>query len=162
MDCYQAKKGDTAVLQFMRQVIMMRSDWSEQIMIEEKEKVASPRVATMLKRRLDELQMTRSDFIRKFDRETEGGASRNHLFKILNGQAIAGERGLLPLIVKSLDLDLDEVIRAVRADKIQAKNWAQAVPKANKIQLEVVTLMDGMSKRDQEEILRYAKMRAGQ
>jgi len=131
-------------------------------MIEEKVKVASPRVAAMLNKRLDELQMTRSDFIRKFNRDHEEGASRNHLFKVLNGQVIAGERGLLPMMVKSLGLDLDEAVRAVRADKIQAKNWAQAVPRANKIQQEVVTLMDAMSKRDQEEILRYAKMRAGQ
>ena len=124
------------------------------------EKLPSPRVAAILLKRLHELQMTRSDFIRKFQAEHEDTGSRNHLFKILKGEAIAGERGLLPLIVKSLGLDLKEVIRAVRTDKIQAKNWAQAVPKASKLALEVVTLMETMSKRDQEEVVRYAKMRA--
>jgi hypothetical protein len=129
--------------------------------MEDQVKVLSPRVASILNRSLDERGMTRSDFIRKFQKEHEDIGSRNHLFKILNGQVIVGERGLLPLIVKSLGLDLDEVIQAVRADKIQAKNWAQAIPRANKTVQEVATLMDTMSKRDQEEILMYARMRAG-
>jgi hypothetical protein len=35
------------------------------------------------------------------------------------------------------------------------------VPRANKVQQEVVTLMDTMSKRDQEDVLMYVRMRAG-
>lgn len=104
--------------------------------------------------------MTRSDFIRKFHHDHGDEGSRNHLFKILNGQVIVGERGLLPLIVKSLGLDLDEVIKLVRADKITAKDWAHAIPKANKVMQDVVTVMEGLSKRDQEEVLMFAKMKA--
>jgi hypothetical protein len=125
------------------------------------EKIQSPRVAAILNKRLAELDMTRSDFIRKFQKEHEDAGSRNHLFKILNGQSIVGERGLLPLIVKSMGLDHDELLKAVRTDKIQAKDWASAVPKANKVMQEVVTVMESLSKRDQEDVLRYAKMRAG-
>ena len=125
------------------------------------EKIQSPRVAAILNKRLAELDMTRSDFIRKFQKEHEDAGSRNHLFKILNGQSIVGERGLLPLIVKSMGLDYDEMLKAVRTDKIQAKDWASAVPKANKVMQEVVTVMESLSKRDQEDVLRYAKMRAG-
>src|ERR1035438_8172138 len=124
------------------------------------EKVQSPRVAAILNKRLAELDMTRSDFIRKFQKEHEDAGSRNHLFKILNGQSIVGERGLLPLIVKSMGLDYDEMLKAVRTDKIQAKDWASAVPKANKVMQEVVTVMESLSKRDQEEVLMFAKMKA--
>lgn len=124
-------------------------------------KVLSPRVAAIFNRRLNELDMTRSDFIRKFWSEYGDRGSRNHLFKILNGGAIIGEQGLLPLVCECLDLDYDEVLQAVRADKIQAKDWAQSVPKANKVQQEVVTLMDTMSKRDQEDVLLYVRMRSG-
>ena len=125
------------------------------------DKVQSPRVSALLNKRLDELEMTRSDFIRKFQKEHEDVGSRNHLFKILNGQSIAGERGMLPLIVKSLKLDLDEVIQAVRSDKITAKDWASAIPKANKVTQEVALVMESLSKRDQDEILMFAKMKAG-
>jgi hypothetical protein len=124
------------------------------------QKVMSPRVSALFSKRLTELGMTRSDFIRKFHKDHGGEGARNHLFKILNGTSIVGERGLLPMIVKSLGLDLDEVIKLVRADKITAKNWASAVPKASKLQLEVVTVMESLSKRDQEEILMFAKMKA--
>ncbi len=124
--------------------------------------ILSPRVAVIFNKRLDELGMTRSDFIRKFHSAYgEDTGSRNHLFKILNGGAIIGEQGLLPLVCKLLDMDFDEVLKSVRADKIQAKDWAQAIPKANKTQTEVVTLMDTLSKRDQEDVLMYVKMRAG-
>jgi hypothetical protein len=122
--------------------------------------IQSPRVSALLNKRLSELNITRSDFIRKFHRENKDAGSRNHLFKILNGQAIVGERGLLPLIVRSLDLNFDEVLKAVRTDKIQSKDWASAVPKANKVQTDVITIMDSLSKRDQEEILRFAQMKA--
>lgn len=124
-------------------------------------KVISPRTATLLNKRLNEVGMTRSDFIRAFQARYGEIGSRNHLFKILNGGAIIGERGLLPQVCELLELDYDTVVRAVRADKIEAKDWAQAVPRANKVQQEVVTLMDSLSKRDQEEILMYARMRAG-
>jgi hypothetical protein len=123
--------------------------------------IQSPRVFAILNKRLDELGMTRSDFIRKLHNEYGDMGSRNHLFKILNGTSIVGERGLLPVIVKSLGLDFDEVLKAVRTDKIQAKDWAAAVPRANKVQTEVITLMDSLSKRDQDEILQFAKMKAG-
>lgn len=123
-------------------------------------KVQSPRVSAILNKRLADLNITRSDFIRKFHREHNDAGSRNHLFKILNGQAVVGEKGLMPLIVKSLGLDMDEVLKAVRMDKIQAKEWASAIPKANKVQQEVVTVMDTLSRRDQEEILRFARMKA--
>lgn len=124
-------------------------------------KVLSPRVAAILSKRLAELGKSRSEFIRQFHEEHEEAGARNHLFKILNGSVIAGERGLLPLICESMGLDLDEVIKAVRADKIEAKNWASAVPKANKTVQEIVTLMETMSKRDQEEMLLFARMKAG-
>jgi hypothetical protein len=124
-------------------------------------KVISPRVATILNKRLDELSMTRSDFIRAFHKKNGELGSRNHLFKILNGGAVIGEQGLLPAVCKLLELDFDEVLKSLRADKIEAKDWAQSVPKANKVQQEVVTLMDTLSKKDQEEILMYARMRSG-
>jgi hypothetical protein len=124
-------------------------------------KVISPRVATILNKRLDELNMTRSDFIRAFHKKNGELGSRNHLFKILNGGAVIGEQGLLPAVCKLLELDFDEVLKALRGDKIEAKDWSQSVPKANKVQQEVVTLMDTMSKKEQEEILMYARMRSG-
>lgn len=104
--------------------------------------------------------MTRSDFIRKFHAQHGDAGSRNHLFKIMNGQAIAGEVGLLPMIIKTLGLDLAEAIRLVRADKIQAKDWAHALPKANRTVQEAATLMETLSKRDQEEVLKFIKMKA--
>lgn len=125
------------------------------------QKIQSPRVFAILSKRLSELEMTRSDFIRKFHEDHDGIGAKNHLFKILNGNVIVGERGLLPLIVQSMGLDLEEMLKAVRTDKIQAKNWASAVPKANKTMQEVVTVMESLSKKDQEEVLRYAQMRAG-
>ena len=125
------------------------------------QKIQSPRVFAILSKRLSELEMTRSDFIRKFHKDHDGIGAKNHLFKILNGNVIVGERGLLPLIVKSMGLDLEDMLKAVRTDKIQAKDWASAVPKANKTMQEVVTVMESLSKRDQEEILMFAKMKAG-
>jgi hypothetical protein len=123
--------------------------------------VKSPRVSALLNKRLNELNLTRSDFIRKLQREYGANAgTKNHLFKILNGQSIVGERGLLPLITKSLGLDLDEVTKLVRTDKIDSKDWASALPKANKIVQEVATVMETLSKRDQEEILMFVKMKA--
>lgn len=127
----------------------------------EHRKVVSPRVATMLNKRLEELSMTRSDFIRAFHARYGDIGSRNHLFKILNGGAIIGEQGLLPSVCELLEMDYGTVVKAVRADKIEAKDWAQAVPKANKVQQEVVTLMDALSKKDQADILMYVRMRAG-
>lgn len=122
----------------------------------------SPRVATLLNKRLDELGMTRSDFIRKFHKDHgEDVGAKNHLYKILNGQTIAGERGMFPLIVKSMGLDLPTVLELLRADKINAKGWARSIPKANKITQEVATAMESLSKRDQEEILMFVKMKAG-
>lgn len=123
-------------------------------------KIQSPRVCSVFNKRLNELNLTRSDFIRKFQHDHPESGSRNHLFKILNGQVIVGERGLLPMISKSLGMDYDELVQLVRADKIQAKDWASAVPKANKIQQEVVTIMDTLSKRDQEDILLFARAKA--
>jgi hypothetical protein len=121
----------------------------------------SPRVATMLNKRLDELGLTRSDFIRKFHRDYgEGTGARNHLFKILNGQVVAGERGLFPLIIKSMGLDLPTMIQLLRADKIESKGWARSIPKANKIVQETATAMESLSKRDQEEVLRFVQMKA--
>jgi hypothetical protein len=133
----------------------------EQMINKTGNKVISPRVATILNKRLDELNMTRSDFIRAFHKKNGELGSRNHLFKILNGGAVIGEQGLLPAVCKLLELDFDEVLKALRSDKIEAKDWAQAIPKANKTQTEVVTLMDTLSKRDQEDVLLYVRMRAG-
>jgi hypothetical protein len=104
--------------------------------------------------------MTRSDFIRKFHSQHGDAGSRNHLFKVMNGQAIVGEAGLLPMICKTLGLDMDHAIQLVRADKIQAKDWGQALPRANKTIQELATLMETLSKRDQEELLKFAKMKA--
>jgi hypothetical protein len=124
-------------------------------------KIQSPRVYAYLNRRLSELNMTRSDFIRLFHKQHGDAGSRNHLFKILNGQSIAGERGLLPLIVKTLDLDEEEAVRLVRTDKITAKDWASSVPKASKMAQEMVMVMDTLSKKDQADLLQFARMKAG-
>jgi hypothetical protein len=124
------------------------------------DKMRSPRVTVYLNNRLKELDMTRSDFIRKFHRDHGDSGSRNHLFKILNGQAIVGEVGLLPKIIKTLGLDLNHAIQLVRADKIQSKDWGHALPKASKSIQEAATLMETLSKRDQEEVLRFIKMKA--
>jgi hypothetical protein len=123
-------------------------------------KIQSPRVSAVFSKRLMELNLTRSDFIRKFQKEHQKSGSRNHLFKILNGQVIAGERRLLPMIAKTMGLDYDNLVQMVRADKIQSKNWASAVPKANKTQQEVLTIMETLSKRDQEDILLFARAKA--
>ena len=123
--------------------------------------VLSPRVATILTKRLGDLKMTRSDFIRAFHTRYGDIGSRNHIFKILNGGAVIGEQGLLPMVCELLELNYDDVLKAVRADKIEAKDWAQAVPQANKVQQEVVTLMDTLSKKDQEDVLLYVRMRSG-
>ena len=126
----------------------------------DKDKVLSPRFAAMLNKRLTELGITRSDFIRKLHKEYgKAAGSRNHLFRLLNGGSIVGERGLLPMIVKSLDLDIDEALKLVRTDKIAYKEWAYALPKANKTVQDLATVMESLSKRDQEDVLRYAKMR---
>lgn len=125
-------------------------------------KIESPRVAALLVKRLNELQMSKSDFIRAFHlKYGDDRGARNHFFKILNGTATVGEGGLLPDICKLLGLNLDEVIKAVRTDKITKKDWASAIPKANKTVLEVATVMESLSRRDQEEILMFAKMKAG-
>jgi hypothetical protein len=124
------------------------------------QKVLSPRLTAYLGSRLAELNMTRSDFIRKFHEDHGNAGSRNHLFKILNGQVIIGERGLLPLVIESLRLDLNHALQLLRTDKIEAKNWAYALPKANKVVQELATVMEFLSGRDQEEILKIAKVKA--
>jgi hypothetical protein len=124
-------------------------------------KIVSPRVTALLNKRLVELEMTRNEFIRKFHRDHgEDAGARNHLFKILNGTTIVGERVMLPLIVKSLDLNIEEARQLVKTDKITSKGWASALPKASKIVQEVATVMESLSKRDQWDVLKYAKMKA--
>jgi hypothetical protein len=130
------------------------------------EKLQSPRVAAILNKRLAELEMTRSDFIRKLQTEFETKhkmkpPARNHLFKILNGSSIAGEKGLLPFIVKSLKLDFDEVQKQLVEDKMESKFGFTRLPKASPIVQQVAAIMESLSKRDQEEILQIAKMKAG-
>lgn len=145
---------DTIVALFMRLIYACR-------MANSQPKVLSPRVSTLLNRRLQELGITRSDFIRKFNKDHGEIGSRNHLFKVLNGQAIVGEHGLLPYICKSLGLDYDEVVKLVRRDKITAKEWETSLPKASKIAQEVATVLESLKPRDQEEVLKFAKMKAG-
>lgn len=82
-------------------------------------------------------------------------------FKILNLQAAPGERGLLPYICKSLGLDFDEVLVLLRKDRIELKGWASALPKANKTIQETATLMESLKPKDQEEILKFVKLKAG-
>ena len=129
------------------------------------ERPQSPRVAAILNKRLAEMDMTRSDFIRKiqleFEKRKERPPARNHLFKILNGSTIAGEKGLLPFIVKSLKLDFDEVQKQLVEDKMESKFGFTRLPKASPIVQQVAAIMESLSKHDQDEILQIAKMKAG-
>jgi hypothetical protein len=131
------------------------------------ERPQSPRVAALLNKRLAELDMTRSDFIRKLQTEFEvkhkmKPPARNHLFKILNGSSIAGEKGLLPFIVKSLKLEFEEVKRLLDEDKMEAKFGFTRLPKASPLVQQVAAVMESLGKKDQEELLQIAKMKAGQ
>jgi hypothetical protein len=131
------------------------------------ERPQSPRVAAFLNKRLAEMDMTRSDFIRKIQTEFEvkhkmKPPARNHLFKILNGSSIAGEKGLLPYIVKSLKLEFDEVQKLLVEDKMEAKFGFTRLPKASPIVQQIAAVVETLSKHDQEEILQIAKMKAGQ
>jgi hypothetical protein len=130
------------------------------------EKLQSPRVAAILNKRLAELEMTRSDFIRKLQTEFEvkhkmKPPARNHLFKILNGSSIAGEKGLLPFIVKSLKLDFDEVQKQLVEDKMESKFGFSRLPKASPLVQLIAAVVETLNKKDQEEILQIAKMKAG-
>jgi hypothetical protein len=122
-------------------------------------RIVSPRFMALLNRKLTELDMTKSGFIRKFHADHgDGLGARPYLFKVLGGQTIIGENYLLPPIVKTLKLDKDEALKCLRADKIGKKGWAP--PKYSKIVQEVADLMEPLSKRDKEEILQIAKMKA--
>jgi hypothetical protein len=122
-------------------------------------RIVSPRFMALLNRRLTELDMTKSDFIRKFhaDHGDKLGA-RPYLFKVLGGQTIVGENYLLPPIVETLKLDKDEALKCLRADKMGKNEWVP--PKYSTIVQEVANLMEPLSKRDKEEILQIAKMKA--
>lgn len=124
------------------------------------DQIKSPRVAQLLNSKLRALNMTRTDFIRKFHKTYGDTGSRNHLYKILNGSAVVGERGMLPMITDLLDIDLNEAVRAVRADKMTAKGWSQSIPKASKAAQEVAIIMERLGQRDQAELLQLAKMKA--
>lgn len=131
------------------------------------ERPQSPRVAALLNKRLAELNMTRSDFIRKLQTEFEvkhkmKPPARNHLFKILNGSSIAGEKGLLPFIVKSLKLEFEDVQKLLVEDKMEAKFGFTRLPKASPVVQQMAAVMESLSKKDQEELLMIAKMKAGQ
>jgi hypothetical protein len=130
-----------------------------------KPKVLGRRTATLLNRRLADKKISRSDLIRllqtDFEARGESAPSRNHLFKILNGQAVLGERGLTPYIARALGIEMEDIIPLIRADKIEAKGWASAVPKANAVVREIATIMESLNPKDQEEILKFAKMKAG-
>lgn len=130
------------------------------------ERVQSPRVAAALNKRLGEMGITRSDFIRKmqleFEKRKERPPARNHLFKILNGSSVAGVKGLLPHIVKSLKLDFEEIKRLLNEDIMEAKFGVTRLPKASPIVQQVAAVMESLSKHDQEEILQITKMKAGQ
>lgn len=123
--------------------------------------IVSPRVTTMLNTRLRELGETWADFIRRFHAEHGEIGAKNHLYKILNGTIIVGERGLLPLICKSLNLNYDEVVKAVRRDKIDFKNWDASPHTTNPTIKEITTILEAMPKKDQHDILAYVKMKAG-
>lgn len=118
--------------------------------------------AALLNRRLEDLKLTKSDFIRKIslecEKRKETPPARNHMFRILNGQVFAGQDGLLLKIAKSLGIDKAEILEAVQKDKIIYKGWGTSVPKASPITQETANLMDGMTKSQQTQILNFAKM----
>lgn len=126
------------------------------------EEIKSPRVFRALNQRLNELNMTRSDFIRKFHKDHgDDSVAKNHMFKVLNGGVIIGEKTLVEPIAETLNIDKRDLLQLVRADKIDNKEWASAIPKASPLTQEVAVIMEGMSTKMRGEILQYTKMKAG-
>lgn len=127
------------------------------------EKVISPRVQQALNAQLKDMKFTRSDFIRKFHRDHgEEFGARNHLFKILNGKVFVGmeKDELLPMICKTLGLNYEKTKQLVIADRIDHKEWGHAVPRQGKIMHELSVVMEGLTPRDQADVLAYARLRA--
>jgi hypothetical protein len=123
--------------------------------------VRSLRVSQAINKRLNERNLSRAAFIRLFQKQYPNIGARNHLYKIMNGQVFAGEDGTLPRMCKLLDLDLDEITKLLHKDKIDDKQWAHAIPRADKMTLELATIMEGLKPGDREELLNIAKMKAG-
>lgn len=133
-------------------------------MVATREVVKATRVSHLLMARLRELGISRSDFISKFqlemDRKKQRPPAKNHLFKIFNGKAFAGENQLLPMICNSLGLDFNVVHEAWKKDKIDDKEWSSANVRSNKTIQEISAISETLSKRDQEEVLMFVKMKA--
>lgn len=126
--------------------------------------IKSPRVYLLLNKRIRELGFeSRADFIRKFNNDHGMKAEGiNHMYKVLAGKSIVGERLLLPMLAQSLDLDIEELTELVRLDKFNSKYGMSSMPKASKVVQELAIVMDSLDKRDQEEVLRFAQMKANQ
>jgi hypothetical protein len=122
--------------------------------------IISPRVFAMINNELTKRGETWSDFIRRFHKEHNGVGAKNHMYKILGGGAFVGELGLLPLIVKSLNLDYDAMLQAVRDDKMEHKGWKKS--KVNKTVQEISGLLERLSAADQKETLRFVKLKSGE
>lgn len=124
--------------------------------------IKSPKLVRLFDKRLRELEMSKTDFIRKITKESLQQKleppSPKWVYRILNGTVIIGEDHLLPRFCKSLGIPLPDAIAALRDDKIHARGWV--APKSSKTVQEAMILMDTLSKRNQEGVLRYIEMRA--
>lgn len=138
----------------------------------ETQEVVSPRIKDFFDRRLRELGWDGAEFVRRMHsaygpshgppskgKKTSGGA-RNHLYKILGGTATVGENGLLPKICKLLNLDYDEAVRLLRADKIEKKGWDSALPRADKTLREIASHWETLSKGDKAMIADLVHIKA--
>lgn len=118
-------------------------------------------MAALFNKRLAELKMNRIDFIRKFHADWgEDVGAENHLYKILAGGANPSEDDLLPKMAKSMRLNLNDALKALRADKTEDKGWADVMPESNATIKQVVRLMDSLSDKDQEEVLQIVRIKA--
>ena len=121
--------------------------------------IVSPRMMALFNRRLGELNITKTEFIEKFHKEHgDQVGNRTHMFKILAGGTTVGEYTLLPMMAKTMKLDMEEAKAALHADIINRKKLLP--PRYSKTVQKVAELMEHLDKKDQEEILNITKMKS--
>lgn len=128
--------------------------------------VRSKRIKQLIARRLSELEMSATDLVRKMERDFKRDSpAENHAYKLINGTIHAGDKpgATLYMLMKSLGLDFDEARVLLDQDKAEWKfGMVKTTPiNANNTIHEINVVLPQLSKRDQEDVLKYVNMRAG-
>lgn len=120
------------------------------------------RVSTRLMSRLTELgYKEKVDFIRQFQKEHKLG-SRNNIYKILDGVVAPGKNNMLPKMCKTLKLDINEIEDLVNKDRMDIKGWSVLAKTSTPTLRNIAAGAEGLSERDQKDVLTFIRMKAGQ